>query len=131
MKAVLQVAAGLVVASLGAFVIGIGTGGFGFGALGMRSETFDRISCSEQRVKKGSDVWHCFGHSTTTGERQRLSFTPHDGRDDPEEITATQVPALGERWYARSAGMNSVGTGILLAGAGLVAWGVTWRRPAG
>ncbi|MBV7245291.1 hypothetical protein KDV96_15650 [Streptomyces sp. MW-W600-10] len=139
---------GAVLFVLGLFVVVTGTGLSG--ALGMRVETFGRIDCHDTRTKKGQTVWHCFGESpaqqrANDAERKRVAleslrahvdgtpepadiqrvrilFADHDGRNDPETITATQV-FDGGRWYAHSSTVVGYGMIPLLLGAGAAAWG--------
>ncbi|MCI4040491.1 hypothetical protein [Streptomyces sp. TRM75563] len=139
---------GAVLFVLGLCVVVTGTGLSG--ALGMRVETFGRIGCHDTRTKKGQTVWHCFGESpaqqrANDAERKRVAleslrahvdgtpepadiqrvrilFADHDGRNDPETITATQV-FDGGRWYAHSSTVVGYGMIPLLLGAGAAAWG--------
>ncbi|WP_257137287.1 hypothetical protein [Streptomyces sp. st115] len=139
---------GAVLFVLGLLVVVTGTGLSG--ALGMRVETFGRIDCDDTRTKKGQTVWHCFGESpaqqrANEAERERVArealrahvdgvprpaetgrtrilFADHDGRTDPETITATQV-FDGGRWYAHSSMVVGYGMIPLLLGAGAAAWG--------
>ncbi|MFC0531384.1 hypothetical protein ACFFIA_27445 [Phytohabitans kaempferiae] len=41
---------GLLIGMLGAAVLAVGTGGYGVGAFGRRTETITRIDCHQQRV---------------------------------------------------------------------------------
>ncbi|NUV69895.1 hypothetical protein G6W57_22560 [Streptomyces sp. CAI-121] len=139
---------GAVLFAAGLFVLVTGTGLSG--VLGMRVETFGRIDCHDTRTKKGQTVWHCFGETpaqqrANDAERERVAleslrahvdgtpepadiqrvrilFTDHDGRTDPETITATQV-FDGGRWYAHSSMLVGYGMIPLLLGAGAGAWG--------
>ncbi|WP_258045057.1 hypothetical protein [Streptomyces sp. SM11] len=54
--------------------------------------------------------------------RTRILFADHDGRTDPETITAAQV-FDGGRWYAHSSTVVGYGMIPLLLGAGTAAWG--------
>ncbi|MFI6231409.1 hypothetical protein ACIBCR_29335 [Micromonospora echinospora] len=143
--------AGLLVVVLGGTVLAVGVG-----APGLRTETFTRIQCQSVRVEKGARVWHCRGQSpaqvaasaemnrretlawyaANPDERPsargrqvtRLMFVDHDGRTDPERVTATHVPVLGGRWIAHSAPVRTTGALLLLCGAGLLANGVRLVR---
>ncbi|WP_218040151.1 hypothetical protein [Actinomadura sp. WMMB 499] len=136
-------AAGAAVAALGVGVISAGTGAFG-----LETRTFTRIDCVSVRADEGGTVWHCKGESPEQvrandeaaeramlaalrahregvprrepRQRTRLTFVDHDGRNDPERVTASRV---GGRWIAHSG--NVVGTGVLLTigGAAAVGWG--------
>ncbi|TDB93870.1 hypothetical protein [Actinomadura sp. 7K534] len=135
--------AGVLATAAGAGVISVGTG-----AMGLETETFTRITCDSVRTAKGGTVWHCHGQSPAqirageeaarraalsalrahregmTGDvpaeagRTRLTFVDHDGRRDPERVTATRLPLTG-RWIAHSG--NVLGTGILLTLLGTAA----------
>ncbi|MFJ6320841.1 hypothetical protein ACIQJW_32690 [Streptomyces californicus] len=133
---------------LGLMVVVTGTGLSG--ALGMRVETFGRIDCRDTRTQKGQTVRHCFGESPAQQranraelkqvdlemlrahldgvprapelQRTRILFTDHDGRTDPDTVTATQV-FDGGRWYAHSSTLVGYGVIPLLLGAGTAAWG--------
>ncbi|WP_239084198.1 hypothetical protein [Streptomyces sp. SID10692] len=133
---------------LGLMVVVTGTGLSG--ALGMRVETFGRIDCRDTRTQKGQTVRHCFGESPAQQRanraelkqvdlemlrahldgvprapelvRTRILFTDHDGRTDPDTVTATQV-FDGGRWYAHSSTLVGYGMIPLLLGAGTAAWG--------
>ncbi|MGA6173778.1 hypothetical protein ACPEIF_26435 [Streptomyces sp. NPDC012600] len=156
LKGAWLVLVGTVLFALGAFIVVTGTGLSG--VLGMRVETFGRITCHDTRAEKGQTVWHCFGQSPAqqrandaekaraarealrvhvdgmpkraeTG-RTRITFADHDGKNDPETITATQV-FEGGRWYAHSGTLVGYGMVPLLLGAGTAAWGVYRVREAG
>ncbi|WP_411079693.1 hypothetical protein [Streptomyces sp. cmx-18-6] len=99
------------------------------GLLGMRVATFGHVDCRDTRTSKGQTVWHCFGEAEGVG-RTRITFADHDGRDDPETITATQV-FDGGRWYAHSSTVVGYGMIPLLVGAGTGSWGVYRFREAG
>ncbi|MFB8138266.1 hypothetical protein [Streptomyces parvus] len=148
LKGVSLVVGGAVLFAAGLFVVVTGTSLSG--VLGMRVETFGRIDCHDTRTEKGQTVWHCFGETPaqqrandaerkrvaleslrahvdgTPGpadiQRVRILFTDHDGRTDPETITATQV-FDGGRWYAHSSMLVGYGMIPLLLGAGTGAWG--------
>ncbi|WDT92588.1 hypothetical protein H0E86_20475 [Streptomyces sp. SCSIO-PteL053] len=139
---------GAVLFAAGLFVVVTGTGLSG--VLGMRAETFGHIQCHDTRAEKGQTVWHCFGvtpaqHRANDAERKRVAqeslrdhvdgtperaefqrvrilFADHNGRTDPETITATQVFDDG-RWYAHSSTLVGYGMIPLLLGAGTAAWG--------
>ncbi len=126
---------------LGLMVVVTGTGLSG--ALGMRVETFGRIDCRDTRTQKGQTVRHCFGESpaqqranraelkqvdlemlrahldgvprTPELVRTRILFADHDGRTDPDTVTATQV-FDGGRWYAHSSTLVGYGMIPLLLG---------------
>ncbi|MFI6824591.1 hypothetical protein ACIBJE_27155 [Micromonospora sp. NPDC050187] len=139
---------GLLVTVLGGTVLAAGTGAFG-----LRTETFTRIECHSVRVEKGGRIWHCRGQSPAQvaasaemdrratlawlaahpDERPalgqgrqvtRLLFVDHDGRTDPERVTATHLPVLGDRWIAHSGSVRATGTLLTLLGVGLLANGV-------
>ncbi|MCQ1576479.1 hypothetical protein [Streptomyces parvus] len=148
LKGVSLVVGGAVLFAAGLFVVVTGTGLSG--VLGMRVETFGHIQCHDTRAEKGQTVWHCFGvtpaqrrandaerkrvaqeslraHVDGTPERAefqrvRILFADHNGRTDPETITATQVFDDG-RWYAHSSTLVGYGMIPLLLGAGTAAWG--------
>ncbi|MFD4020142.1 hypothetical protein [Streptomyces sindenensis] len=148
LKGVALVVGGAVLFAVGLFVVVTGTGLSG--ALGMRVETFGRIDCHDARTEKGRTVWHCFGESEAQRRankaerdrvahealrahvdgvprpaeigRSRILFADHDGRTDPETITATQV-FDGGRWYAHSSMLVGYGMIPLLLGAGTAVWG--------
>ncbi|MGW1295195.1 hypothetical protein [Streptomyces sp. NPDC002533] len=148
LKGVSLVVCGALLFAAGLFVVVTGTGLSG--ALGMRVETFGRIDCHDTRTKKGQTVWHCFGETpaqqrANEAERKRVAleslrahvdgtprpadiqrvrilFADHDGRTDPETITATQV-FDGGRWFAHSSMIVGYGMIPLLLGAGTAAWG--------
>ncbi|MDT0440752.1 hypothetical protein RM877_39605, partial [Streptomyces sp. DSM 41981] len=61
LKGAWLVLVGTVLFALGAFIVVTGTGLSG--VLGMRVETFGRITCHDTRAEKGQTVWHCFGQS--------------------------------------------------------------------
>lgn len=111
--------AGVALSAAGLFVVATGTGLAGL--LGMRVETFGAVECRDTRTSKGQTVWHCFGEAEGVG-RTRISFADHDGRNDPEAITATQI-SDGGRWFAHSGTIVGYGMIPLLLGAGLAAWG--------
>ncbi|RLV68426.1 hypothetical protein STAN_3950 [Streptomyces sp. CBMAI 2042] len=147
---------GAVLFAAGLFIVATGTGLSGL--LGMRVETFGRIDCQETRPKKGQTVWHCFGETPAQQRaneaerkrvadevlrvhvdgmperarigRTRISFAGHDGRNDPETITATQLTE-GGRWFAHSSTIVGYGMIPLLLGAGTAAWGGYRVREAG
>ncbi|MGW0646046.1 hypothetical protein [Streptomyces badius] len=148
LKGVSLVVGGAVLFAAGLFVVVAGTGLSG--ALGMRVETFGRIDCDDTRTEKGQTVWHCSGETpaqqrANDAERERVAhealrahvdgvprsaeisrsrilFADHDGRMDPETITATQV-FDGGRWYAHSSMLVGYGMIPLFLGAGTAAWG--------
>lgn len=141
--------AGALLCAVGGLIVVTGTGLSK--PAGMRVETFGRIACHDTRAEKGQTVWHCFGETgaqqraneaerervareslrvhvdgmpaSARIERTRITFADHDGRDDPETITATQV-FDGGRWYAHSGQLVVYGMIPLLAGVGAAAWGV-------
>nr|WP_237521402.1 pentapeptide repeat-containing protein [Streptomyces sp. SID8356] len=147
--------AGALLCAVGGFIVVTGTGLSKL--FGMRVETFGRIACHDTRAEKGQTVWHCFGETEAQQrandaerervareslrvhvdgmpasaqiERTRITFADHDGRDDPETITATQA-FEGGRWYAHSGQLVVYGMIPLLAGAGTAAWGVYRVREA-
>ncbi|WNI24224.1 hypothetical protein [Streptomyces sp. ITFR-16] len=144
-------AAGLAVVALGTGVIATGTG-----TLGLETQTFRRISCDSVSVKGGT-VWHCRGESaaqTAANEaarrraeldalrgrddlkppqplrRTELMFVEHDGRHDPDHVTASRSP-VGDRWIAHSGGVVGTGVGGVAVGGGLLAWGAHRLRRGG
>ncbi|MER6597230.1 hypothetical protein ACWDBC_10785 [Streptomyces parvus] len=147
-KGVSLVVGGAVLFVVGLFAVVTGTGLSG--VVGMRVETFGRIECHDVRTEKGQTVWHCSGESAAQQRanaaerdraarealrahvdgmprsaeisRSRILFADHDGRTDPETITATQV-FDGGRWYAHSSMLVGYGMIPLLLGAGTAAWG--------
>ncbi|MXG24265.1 hypothetical protein [Streptomyces sp. YIM 132580] len=149
------VVGGAVLFLLGLFGVVTGTGLAGL--VGMRVETFGLIDCADKQVKGGT-VWHCYGESeaqqrANAAERKRvadetlrvhvdgmpaparigrtrISFADHDGRNDPETITATQLTE-GGRWFAHSSTIVGYGMVPLLLGAGTAAWGGYRLREAG
>ncbi|WNF28619.1 hypothetical protein RI138_18260 [Streptomyces sp. C11-1] len=156
LKGASLVLVGTVLFAAGLFVVVTGTGLSGL--LGMRVETFGRIECHDTRAEKGRTVWHCFGESpaqrrANDAERERvarqalrahvdgspkpaeigrtrITFADHDGRTDPETITATQV-FDGGRWFAHSSELVGYGMIPLLLGVGTAAWGGYRVREAG
>ncbi|WP_237327163.1 hypothetical protein [Streptomyces sp. CBMAI 2042] len=156
LKGASLVVGGAVLFAAGLFIVATGTGLSGL--LGMRVETFGRIDCQETRPKKGQTVWHCFGETPAQQRaneaerkrvadevlrvhvdgmperarigRTRISFAGHDGRNDPETITATQLTE-GGRWFAHSSTIVGYGMIPLLLGAGTAAWGGYRVREAG
>ncbi|MFF3991850.1 hypothetical protein ACFYX8_00890 [Streptomyces cyaneofuscatus] len=156
LKGASLVVGGAVLFAAGLFIVVTGTGLSGL--LGMRVETFGRIDCRDTRTEKGQTVWHCFGETPAQQraneaerkrvadealrahvdgmpesariERTRISFADHDGRNDPETITATQVTD-GGRWFAHSSTVVGYGMIPLLLGAGTAAWGGYRVREAG
>ncbi len=156
LKGAALVLAGTLLFAVGGFIVVTGTGLSKL--VGMRVETFGRISCHDTRAEKGQTVWHCFGETPAQQrandaereraardalrvhvdgmpksaqiERSRITFADHDGRNDPETITATQV-FEGGRWFAHSGQLFGYGMIPLLGGAGMAAWGVYRVREAG
>ncbi|MEU1276842.1 hypothetical protein [Streptomyces sp. NPDC005805] len=63
------------------------------------------------------------------GGRTDLLFVDHDGREDPDEVTATLSPA-GGRWIAHAPGVVGTGVALLLAGAAAAGWGTHRLRAA-
>ncbi|MEU8798140.1 hypothetical protein [Spirillospora sp. NPDC048819] len=135
---------------------GVGVTSAGTGALGLETHTFTRVDCRSVSVKGGT-VWHCIGESPAQvrandeadrraaqaalrahrdgvpsdigpHKRTRLTFVDHDGRRDPQEVTASRVPVV-DRWIAHSG--NVVGAGVLLTVFGImgVAWSAYRLRP--
>ncbi|MYX15512.1 hypothetical protein GTY67_19315 [Streptomyces sp. SID8374] len=127
LKGVSLVLGGAVLFAAGLFIVATGTGLSGL--LGMRVETFGDIDCRDTRTSKGQTVWHCFGAADGVGPT-RISFADHDGRNDPETITATQLTE-GGRWFAHSSTIVGYGMIPLLLGTGVAAWGGYRVRDAG
>lgn len=139
---------GLGVAGLAVLAVGTGVIATGTGAFGLETETFRRVSCDSVSVKGGT-VWHCRGESaaqTAANEaarreaelaalrredlkppqplrRTELMFVEHDGRHDPDHVTASRSP-VGNRWIAHSGGVVGTGVGGVVVGGGLLGWGV-------
>ncbi|MFZ4271568.1 hypothetical protein ACOZFM_02525 [Streptomyces arboris] len=127
LKGVALVVGGAALFAAGLLIVATGTGLSGL--VGMRVETFGGIDCQDTRTAKGQTVWHCFGEAEGVG-RERISFADHDGRNDPETITATQLTE-GGRWFAHSSMIVGYGMIPLLLGAGTAAWGGYRVREAG
>ncbi|TDC55401.1 hypothetical protein E1281_12630 [Actinomadura sp. KC345] len=146
-------ASGPLAGGLWAVVAGVGVISLGTGAFGLETHDFTRIDCRSVSVKGGT-VWHCTGESpaqarandearrramlaalsgrrdgaVTPGrqrQRTRLTFVDHDGRRDPERVTASRLPGT-DRWIAHSGDVLGAGVLLSLFGAAGLAWG-TYR----
>ncbi len=142
-------AVGFLVAGVLIGALGLGAFAAGTGVFGLETATFVRIDCNSVRTKGGT-VWHCTGESPAQvrandearqrnealalrahregmpsyrpPQRTRLSFTDHDGRNDPEQITASRLPGT-ERWIAHSGSVTGTGVLLTLLGCTALAYG--------
>lgn len=145
---------GLIVGGLVVGAVGVGVIALGTGAFGVETETFGAINCDSVSVKGGS-VWHCRGESPEQAaaneaarrkaeldglrgvdglgvpeapRRTELMFVQHDGRRDPDRVTASHSP-VGDRWIAHSGGVVGTGVGGVVVGGAGIGWGVYRVRP--
>ncbi|MFB8209316.1 MULTISPECIES: hypothetical protein [unclassified Streptomyces] len=144
---------GLIVGGLVVGAVGVGIVTVGTGAFGVETETFSAIDCDSVSVKGGT-VWHCRGESPDQAaaneaarrkaeldalrgvddlrgpsrpQRTELMFVQHDGRRDPDRVTASHSP-VGDRWIAHSGGVVGTGVGGVVVGGAGIAWGVHRTR---